>query len=199
MLCCNAFAGSGPEPGPEDGVVRHPYRPPKVCLLPGFRGYYNLPKWLILFGWGSCMLAWIQPFDAEEKHLLPDSIRTRDFPSTVYPGHRACERTLRDPGEPRHGRRQVPAPRRSRPSHVHHHGRSRLLDLHRIRGIPIVTAAHLIGPATAARWDRAGRPGNTCRERCAAGRAGRRCVLLLVRRRRRRRAWGRAVAVAAAG
>jgi hypothetical protein len=23
--------------------------PPKVCLLLGFRGYYNLPKWLILW------------------------------------------------------------------------------------------------------------------------------------------------------
>lgn len=35
----------------------------------------------------------------------------------------------RDPGEPRREKRRVPGPRRSRPSHVHHHGRSRFARL----------------------------------------------------------------------
>ena len=32
----------------QTGFVRHPYRPPKVCLRLGFRGYYNPLKCLIL-------------------------------------------------------------------------------------------------------------------------------------------------------
>jgi hypothetical protein len=41
-----------PDPVPDlvqqTGVVRHPYGPPKVCLLLDFKGYYNSLKCLIL-------------------------------------------------------------------------------------------------------------------------------------------------------
>jgi hypothetical protein len=64
------------------------------------------PSWRtgVLLGPDSTLLGACADTGAPQVRSLPDLIRTRDFSSTIHPGHGACECTARDPGEPRRER-----------------------------------------------------------------------------------------------